>query len=168
MKNEKYLAELRDSVKNLEYFVAEITKNEKYSLVKPLSVELRKLLYEGGRNNNLLGRLEKDLKIKIKFPCRTKSLPHKTIDCNIEDYRKEFIFKVSGRSFNRIDLIKMVANEKGAHIDDNEDPLHEISKKIFLPLGNPARGGSILDQNTMYLVSIAKITIRVIRNSILK
>ncbi len=76
------------------------------------------------------------------------------------------IFAVAGRPFTRLILICMVADEKGAHADDVVDQMHAISQQVILPLGNPARDKLLFNQNTTYLLLIAKTVVKVIEEQL--
>lgn len=158
--------EIRESIDNLESFLEDIIKDKKMARIKPLSVELRKLLV-GGRGNAVLKRAEEELEIKLRFPDRAKVLPPRTIEVGLDDYINRLVFALGGRGFTRKKLIYMVAEQKGAHIEKQPDILHRQSKRIILPLGNPARGGSFFEQNHRYLISIARTVSIVVKEQIL-
>jgi len=159
------LQELRDSIENLELFVSKILKDKKGSPIKPLSVELRKLCAKG-EGNNLLKRIEDDMGTKLTFPDGSHTLPRTTIQVGIDDYLNRTIFAIKGRPITRIQLIKLVANQKGAHLDEQEDILHKQSREVVLPLGNLARGGVLLEQNIRYLVKIAQTITSVVNEQV--
>lgn len=161
------LREARDSINNLKIFIHEITQNRNESLVKPLSVELRKLLSPLGRGNNLLSRLEKERGINLVFPDRSKLLPPTLENVSLVKYRSRMILAIGGRPVTRLELVCMVANEKGAHTDDIIDQMHAISQKVILPLGNPARDRLFFNQNTTYLLAIAKTVVKVVEEQLL-
>ena len=162
------LQETKDAISNLKIFVDQITQQRNESLVKPLSVELRKLLSPYGRGNDLLFRIEQDRNIRLVFPDGTKTLPRTTVNVHLDDYRDRMIFAIGGRPVTRLDLICMVANEKGAHTDDVIDQMHAISEQVILPLGNPARDKLLFTQNTMYLLTIAKTVVKVVEEQLTK
>jgi len=166
LRKEDLLQELKDVNGHIKLLLNEITQNKKTSLVKPLSVELRKL-YSPTKGNNLLRRIEEVFQIKISFPDRGKKLPPTTVRVELDEYRNNLIFALQGRKFTRLRLINLVAGQKGAHTDDSVDKIHFQSERIMLPLGNLARGGVLLEQNTRYLVTIAMTTRRVINDQIL-
>jgi hypothetical protein len=158
--------EAKDAANNLRVFVEQITSQHNESLIKPMSVELRKLLSPHGRGNDLLSRLEKELNVNLVFPDRAKTLPPAMENVGLDSYRNNLIFAVGGRPVTRLDLICMIADEKGAHTDDLVDQMHSISQRIVLPLGNPARDGLLFEQNTTYLLTIAKTVAGVIEGQI--
>lgn len=163
---EELLQEIKESIDNLESFLRDIIKNKKTARVKPLSVELRKLLVEG-RGNALLKRAEDEFGIKLRFPDKAPVLPPRTIEVDLDDYINRLAFALGGRRFTRKKLIYMIANQKGAHTDEGPDILHRQSKGIILPLGNPARDRLFFEQNHMYLISIAKIVVDVVKGQII-
>ncbi|OGM80614.1 hypothetical protein A2366_04170 [Candidatus Woesebacteria bacterium RIFOXYB1_FULL_33_9] len=72
------------------------------------------------------------------------------------------IFSIGGRPVTRIEVVKLVADQKGAHIDDGIDPLHRQSQGTILPLGNPARDKLFFEQNHLYIIEIAKTIVQVV------
>lgn len=160
--------EIKDSTDNLKDFLIDITKDKKLSKINPLSVELRKLLNPKGQGDQLLKRAEDIFKIKLEFPDRSKTLPPTEIKVPLEEYINRLAFSLGGRVVTRIDLIKLVADEKGAHTDENADILHTQSQGILLPLGNPARDKLFFEQNHRYLISFAYIVVTVVEEQIIK
>lgn len=162
---EELLIELKNTLDHMELLLNEIIKNGNASYANQLSVDLRKL-FSPTKGNDFLNRLENLLQIKLLFPGRSKVLPPKTIYVGLGEYRDRFIFALQGRSFTRLKLINLVAGQKGAHTDESIDKLHFQSEKILLPLGNLARGGSLLQQNARYLVEITQTTLKVLSEQI--
>ncbi|NMC36528.1 hypothetical protein GYA49_05795 [Candidatus Beckwithbacteria bacterium] len=158
--------ELKKIANNICLFINEIKNNQNLSLVNSLAVELRKLFDEKNPGNNLLERLENDLNIKLKFPDKKTRLPPQTTHVSIDDYKNNLVFSSNGRGFTRIEIIKILADKKGAHLDDQQDIIIKQSEKIFLPFGNPAKTKLILEQNHYYLLAIAITTIKVINEQI--
>lgn len=158
--------EAKDSMNNLKIFINQITLRHNESLVKPMSVELRKLLSPHGRGNDLLSRLEKEFNIKLVFPDRAKTLPPAIENVELDEYRNRMIFAVGGRPITRLELICMIADEKGAHTDNVVDQMHAISQQVLIPLGNPARDRLFFTQNTTYLLTIAITVVNVIEKQI--
>ncbi len=166
--NAERLKEVKDAVSNLKIFIEQITQQRNESLVKPMSVELRKLLSPYGRGNDLLSRIEKDQNINLVFPDGTKILPRTIENVSLDAYRNRMIFAFGGRPVTRLDLIHIIADEKGAHTDDVIDHMHVISQQVILPLGNPARDKLFFNQNTMYLLTIAKTVVGVAEDQLVK
>lgn len=158
--------EAKDAANNLRVFIEQITSRRNESLIKPMSVELRKLLSPHGRGNDLLSRLEKELNITLVFSDRAKTLPPAMENVGLDSYRNNMIFAVGGRPVTRLDLICMIADEKGAHTDDMVDQMHAISQQVILPLGNPARNSLFFPQNTTYLLTVAKTVVGVIEGQL--
>lgn len=163
---EDLLREIKESIDNLDSFLEDILKNKKMARIKPLSVELRKLLVDG-EGNSVLKRAEEEFGIKLKFPDRAPVLPPQTIEVDLDDYVNRLAFALGGRRFTRKKLIYMVADQRGAHTDEKPDILHTQSKGIILPLGNPARDRLFFEQNHMYLISMAKTVVDVVKNQII-
>ena len=156
---EQRVVELRESLAHIEHYL-ELLLQGQYSYQKPLSVELRKLLCEG-EGNFLLKKLEKDYGVIFKFSIRSEPLMPPTYkDATVDDYLNEFRFFQEGESYTRRRIIKIVADKKGAHLDDTEKPFHQFEKKTFLPVGNPSKEG-VHPLAAKYLVDIAKTTLRV-------
>lgn len=162
------LKEAKDAVSNLNICIKQITQHQNKSLIKLMSVDLRKLLSPYGRGNDLLSRLEKEQNMSLTFPDGTKTLPRIIEYVGLDEYRNRMIFAFGGRPITRLNLICMIADEKGAHTDDTIDQMHAISQQVILPLGNPARDKLLFNQNTMYLLSIAKTVVKVIEEQLIK
>ena len=154
------IQELGDSLKHIGHFV-ELLKSGELSYAKPLAVELRKL-YCGGRGNNLLKRIEQDLGIKLIFQVRAEPrIPPTYKGASIDEYLKESrFFDIRGKDdmYNREEIIRIVANQKGAHVDDAVDAMHQIT----VPFGNN------LPASVVYLAEIANMTLRVCNSQIFK
>ncbi|MBI4129773.1 hypothetical protein HY468_00500 [Candidatus Roizmanbacteria bacterium] len=165
---QELLKEIEDSISNIESFMTDIIKNNSTARINPLSVELRKLLSPYTRGDYVLKRAEEKFGIKFLFPDGSKTLPRTRIDVGLEDYINRMIFSIGGRPITRIILIKLVADEKGAHTDEEKDPLHAQSQDVILPLGNPARDRLFFEQNHLYLVEIAKTIVQVVKNQLLE
>ena len=159
--------EIKDSSDNLRDFVGSIINDNKLAKIKPLSVELRKLL-NPKEGDQLLKRAEDIFKINLQFPDHSKALPPTEVSVSLEDYINRLAFSLGGRVVTRIDLVRLVANQKGAHTDENADILHTQSQKIILPLGNPAKDKLFFEQNYKYLLSFASTVIKVIEEQIIE
>ncbi len=163
-----FFREIQDSISNIESFLKEIIDNKAIARVKPLSVELRKLLNPDSQGDDVLKRAEKKFGISFVFPDGSKTLPRTRIEVGLEDYINRMIFSIGGRPVTRIELVELVANQKGAHTDEKSDPLHKQSRGVVLPLGNPARDKLFFEQNHLYLIEIAKTVAQVVRSQLLK
>ncbi len=154
------IQELSDILKHVGHFIY-LVKNGELSYTKPLAVELRKL-YCGGRGNNLLKRIEQDSGIKLIFQIRTEPrIPPTYKEASIDEYLKEpRFFDIRGKDnmYNREEIISIVANQKGAHVDDVIDAMHQIT----VPFGNN------LPASVLYLVEIANTTLYVCNSQIFK
>lgn len=163
----EFLKELKDSISNIDGFLQEIVNNKTVERIKPLSVELRKLLNPGGKGNAVLQRAQNRFGVKFVFPDGSKTLPRTPIKAGLNDYINRMIFAIGGRPVTRISLVKLVADERGAHIDDQADILHRQSQGVMLPLGNPARDKLFFEPNHRYLIVIAKTVSSVVKNQLL-
>ena len=156
------VTELTEILGHIAHFVALIKKGNA-TYVKPLSVELRKL-YCKGAGNNLIIRIEEETGIKIKFPIRIKEphIPPTYRDGSVDEYIDEFRFFQAGKRYTRRDIIHLVADKKGAHLDDKEEPFHGFEKTTILPVGNPSREG-VYPLGTKYLIDIAQTSLVVLQ-----
>lgn len=158
----EFIKEIFDSISNIEFFLKDIIENNAVARIKPLSVELRKLLNPNSNGDSGLKRVEHIIKRAFIFPDRSKILPPTRIDVGLDEYINRMIFSIGGRPVTRIEIIKLVADQKGAHIDDGIDPLHKQSQGIILPLGNPARDKLFFEQNHLYIIEIARTVVQVV------
>lgn len=117
LSSENLLKELNDTTDHITLLLSEILEKQKTSLVKPLSVDLRKL-HSPTQGDDLLRRVEHTLQIKLSFPDRSKRLPPTIIEVGLDEYRDGLVFALQGRKFSRLKLINLVAGQKGAHTDD--------------------------------------------------
>ena len=79
---------------------------------------------------------------------------------SIMEYVKEFRFFQEGKSYTREEIIKLIADKKGAHLDNDEKPFHKFEKETFLPVFNPTMNG-IYPLATKYLIDIGLETLSV-------
>lgn len=68
------------------------------------------------------------MEFNLFFPDRSKTLPRTRVDVGLHDYIHRMIFAIGGRPISRIELIKLLADQKGAHTDEKSDVLHKQSK----------------------------------------
>ncbi|HCR35939.1 MAG: hypothetical protein UR33_C0006G0047 [Candidatus Woesebacteria bacterium GW2011_GWA2_33_20] len=158
----EFIEEIFDSISNIEFFLKDIIENNAVARIKPLSVEIRKLLNPNSNGDSGLKRVEHVIKRTFIFPDRSKILPPTRIDVGLDEYINRMIFSIGGRPVTRIEVVKLVADQKGAHIDDGIDPLHRQSQGTILPLGNPARDKLFFEQNHLYIIEIAKTIVQVV------
>lgn len=57
-----------------------------------------------------------------------------------------------------MDVINLVADQRGAHTDDEADVFHYTSPFVQLPWGNPAKTKLLLPQDLHCLLSISQVT----------
>jgi len=158
--------EIEDIADNMKDFLNQIIRDKKTARIKLLAVELRKLLNPSERGGSVLERAEEVFRITLKFTVSTLPPPN-TKEVGLCDYIHGLAFALSGRRVERLDIIKLVADEKGAHTDPTADILHTQSKGIILPIGNPARDQLFFEQNQTYIISIAKTVLEVVKNQII-
>ncbi len=165
LKIQEKINELNESIDHIVHFI-ELIKNGNPTYVKPLSVELRKL-FSDGKGNQLLARVGEEVGLKVKFPIRVKKplMPPTYTEVSVDLYLDEFRFFQEGKEYTRRDIIHLVADMKGAHLDDDEKSFHRFEKTTFLPVGNPSKGG-VYPLGTKYLIDIAQTTINVVPNYI--
>lgn len=65
--DDEFLDEVRDSISNVESFLKEIIQDKTLARIKPLSVELRKLLSPDSQGDFVLERAEKRCGIQFVF-----------------------------------------------------------------------------------------------------
>jgi len=168
LSNDEFFVEMGESIKNIDDFLGEIIKNKLTARIKPMSVELRKLLNPGGQGNFALQRAQERFGVKFNFPDRSKTLPRTVIQVSLDEYINRMIFAIAGRPVTRIELVKLMANERGAHTDEWVDVLHRQSRGVILPLGNPARDKLFFEQNHYYLIEIGRTVVGVVSSQLLK
>lgn len=166
LSKEDLLQELKDVTDHITLLLDQILNKKKVFYTKAMSVDLRKL-YSPTKGDDLLKRVEDIHHIKFLFPDSRKTLPPAIVKVGLNEYRNNVIFTIQGRSFSRLKLINLVAGQKGAHTDGTVDKIHYQSERILILLGNLARGGVLLEQNAMYLVSIARTTVNMLNKFML-
>ncbi len=121
-----------------------------------MSVELRRL-YSPGQGNHLLERIEQKFNVKLKYPLKDK-LPDKYKEVSLTEYINSLAFVSNGITYTKMEVINLVADQRGAHTDNVADALHYISPFIMLPWKNPAKTKLLLPQVLHCLLSIAETT----------
>lgn len=160
-----FFKEIQEIIANIEILLDQIINHKKNSLVKTLSVELRKLLNPTERGGSVLERAQKTFGITLEFTVNTPPPPNTKL-VGLDNYIHGLAFFLAPRRWSRIDIIKVVADEKGAHTDPTSDIIHTQSKNIILPIGNPARDRFFFEQNYTYIISIGVTILKVVRNQI--
>lgn len=151
---------------NMENMLTSIIKTKNASNINLLAVELRKLLSPTEKGGSLLERAEKTFGITLRFTVSAMPPPN-TKQVGLDEYIHGLAFFLRPRRWERIDIVKLVADEKGAHLDPAPDILHSQSQKIIIPVGNPKRGGLLFEQNQTYVINIARTVLGVIKQQIL-
>src|SRR3989304_6453006 len=96
LSNDEFFVEMGESIKNIDDFLGEIIKNKLTARIKPMSVELRKLLNPGGQGNFALQRAQERFGVKFNFPDRSKTLPRTGIQVSLDEYIKKKNFFIVG------------------------------------------------------------------------
>lgn len=155
-KKEELIKELFEIIDRINDSLVHV-KNGKQHYCRPLAVELRKL-YLGGQGNNLLKRIQKLISVELKFQVRTQPvIPPTFKTASIDEYLNEFRFFYSPNEYNRAEIISLIADEKGAHLDDKPDGIHSVSENVIL---------YDLTQLNYYLVEIGETTVLICQNQI--
>lgn len=156
--------EVRESLAHLDHYLGLIQAGDA-SYIKPLSVELRKLLCKG-RGNGLLERLSKECGINLDFQVRALPvMPPSYRTATLDEYLDEFRCHVGGETYTRRQLIHIVADKKGAHTEDEVVQLFEIEKYHSLPVydGRMAGGYPI---TVKYLLDITLTILRLAKGKL--
>lgn len=150
------LTELSRSLYLIGHYSKQIIEKKRTVFGLPMSSELRRL-HSPGQGNHLLNRVESRFNVKLKFPLMDKPPDvYKTV--SIDFYINSLAFVSEGTAYTKLQVINLVANQRGAHTDNKLDTLHYISPFINLPWGNPAKTKLLLPQDLHCLLSISKDT----------
>lgn len=161
---EDIIKELNERIESLKKLIYEVEKNKNAYFYKNIAVDLRVLLGDG-QGENLLKKAMEVSNFSLVFSY-TKPWGD-IIKMDLDGWKNETIFAINGDVFSRIRLIKSVADQRGAHFDKNGDKIHDISKAIELPFGNPIKDG-LGNQNVVYIVRTAKDLINVVEKQFIK
>jgi len=159
MQKEELLQELKDRVDILEQNIEKVKIDKDFKYYTHIAVDLRLLLSSKNPGNNLLGRVLDAYGVKIMFK---DVRPWGEKEQTLEEWKNDVMFAINGSVFTRIKIIEDVADQRGAHFDNNANDIHHISKGIMLPFDNPAKNG-VAEQNVVYITTIAEDLIRMIR-----
>ncbi len=99
--------------------------------------------------------------LSFQYVSKKPYMPPTYTDASVDEYIDEFRFFQEGKEYTRRDIIHMVADKKGAHLDDKEKPFHRFEKTTILPVGNPSKEG-VYPLGTKYLIDIGQTTLRVV------
>lgn len=150
------LSELNRSLYLIGHYSKQIIEERKTVFGIPMSVELRRL-YSPDRGNHLLRRIEQRFSVELKYPLKVKP-PNTYEQVLIDEYISSPAFVSNGVKYSKIEVIDLVANQRGAHTDDEIDVFHYSSPFIKLPWGNPAKTKLLLPQDLHCLLSISQDT----------
>lgn len=151
------LGELARILGLVSHYMEQLVKERKQLFGIPLSVELRKL-YSQGTGNRLLERVQDQLGIKLRYKATHKP-PDQYKEVEVKEYIDGLAFVSNGKAYTRIQVIKHIADQRGAHTDDNLKELHAISPGILLPWKNPAKTKLMLSQDLHQIMQIADKTL---------
>ena len=151
------LGELKRSIELIDHYLNQIIKERKLMFGMPLSVELRRL-YLTGNGNLLLERIEKHFNVKLKYSVVERP-PDKYKEVGLKEYIEGLAFVSNGKPYSRRNIISLVADQRGAHTDENMDLLHFESPFILLPWGNPAKTKLLIPQDLHVLMQIGMQTV---------
>lgn len=151
------LGELNRSLGLINHYLDQIINKKQLQFGTPLSVELRRL-YLSGKGNHLLKTIGKLFDVEVKFSVKERP-PDMYKLVGIDEYMDGLAFVSNGKAYSRKRIIYLVANQRGAHTDENMDPLHFESPFIFLPWGNPAKTKLLVPQDLYILMEIGMQTL---------
>jgi len=150
------LSELNRSLYLIGHYSKQILEEKKTVFGIPMSVELRRL-YSPDRGDLLLERIEQRFDIKLKFPLKVKP-PDEYEQVSVSEYINSLAFVSNSVKYSKMDVINLVADQRGAHTDDEADVFHYTSPFVQLPWGNPAKTKLLLPQDLHCLLSISQVT----------
>ncbi len=162
--DKQLIQEFKNSIYFLGHYFNQIIESRILAFGIPMSVELRRL-YSTKKGDNLLRRIEIKQDLSLKFRVSDRP-PDKYKLVGIDEYVNDNIFFANGRNYTRIEIISLIANQRGAHTDDRPDVFHSISAGILLPWGNPAKTKLFLTQDLYGLVDTAYQTLTVVKEQI--
>lgn len=150
------LSELNRSLYLIWHYSKQIIGERKTVFGMPMSVELRRL-YSPDKGDHLLKRIEQRFKVKLHYPLKVKP-PETYEQVSIDKYINSLAFVSNGTKYSKMEVINLVADQRGAHTDDVADVFHYISPFNLLPWGNPAKTKFLLPQDLHCLLSISQDT----------
>lgn len=150
------LSELNRSLYLIGHYSKQIVEEKKTVFGIPMSVELRRL-YSPDNGDHLLKRIEQRFDIELKYPLKIKP-PETYEQVSIDKYINSLAFVSNGTKYSKMEVINLVADQRGAHTDDAADVFHYTSPFIMLPWGNPAKTELLLPQDLHCLLSICQDT----------
>lgn len=153
------LAEMNRSIHLISHYLDQIINKRQLMFGVPLSVELRKL-YLPGRGNDLLKIIQRQFGVKLQYSIIERP-PDKYKNVNLEEYISGLAFVSNGKAYSRKDIVGLVANQRGAHTDQDMDAMHFESAFIDLPWGNPARTKLFVPQDLHVMMQIGMETLAV-------
>lgn len=149
--------ELSRSLGLISHYMDQLINEKRPLFGIPLSVELRKL-YSQDRGDRLLERVQDKFNIKLKYKVIHKP-PNQYKEVGIKEYINGLAFVYNGRTYTKIQVIEYVADQRGAHVDDNLNEFHLISRHIRLPWKNLSKSGLMLQSDLHQIMTIAEATL---------
>lgn len=150
------LTELSRSLYLIGHYSKQIIEAQRTVFGLPMSAELRRL-YSLGKGNHLLKRIEQRFNVSLKYPVKYRS-PNNYKLVSLDTYINSLAFVSEGTRYTKLEVINLVANQRGAHTANEIDSLHYVSPFINLPWGNPAKTKLFLPQDLHCLLSISQDT----------
>lgn len=151
------LKEFNQSLGLIHHYLDQIINERQLLLGTPLSVELRRL-YLPGRGNHLLETIQRQFQVEIKYTV-TDSPPDKYKLIGLDEYINGLAFVSNNKAYSRKEVIELVANQRGAHTDEEIDPLHFESAFVDLPWGNPAQTKLFVPQDLHIMMQVGRQTL---------
>lgn len=151
----RFIKKIVNVNKSISYLINQIEDGNEF-LIGNLSVELRKLL-NAKKGDNLMQRLEENLGIKFQLLANIDHPFLKPKQIGIDEFKNQLIFAMNGRPVTRMELINMVADQEGAHLDQREDPMISISESVVFAVGSQGKLKKPLSQKSLFIVESAKV-----------
>lgn len=163
--NDRILEKIVRIHDSMTYLMPQIENGNEF-LVGLLSVELRKLLGTK-QGDDLMKRMEKMKGVKFEITINIDHPFLKPEKIGIDGFRNQMIFAISGRSFTRLELILIVANQEGAHLDEEEDEVIPFSENVVFAVGSQGKLKKPISQKSLYIVETAKVLMTFIERHVL-
>lgn len=153
------LGEFNKSLGLIGHYLDQIINKRQLQFGTPLSVELRRL-YLHGKGNHLLETIQTQFGVKVKYSVIDRP-PDKYKKVNLEKYINGLAFVSNGKAYSRKDIVGLVANQRGAHTDEDMDLLHFESPFVLLPWGNLNKTKLLVPQDLHVMMTIGMQTLMV-------
>lgn len=150
------LSELNRSLYLIGHYSKQILEEKKTVFGIPMSVELRRL-YSPDRGDHLLERIQRRFNVRLRYPLKVRP-PDKYEQVSLDKYINSLAFVSNGVRYTKMEVINLVADQRGAHTDDKANVFHYTSPFFQLPWGNPAKTKLLLPQDLHCLLTISENT----------